>query len=266
MKYLFGVPSAGAGPREYENWPEVIGGGLVFQVVPYQKGFAHKGEFITDLKQAARVVADGILEIIASDIDTFPESDGDLDDFDIYMFGHCMGASVAYETACLLAKEHRIHIKGLFISAFTSPDVPILDGISGLEDDAFLEEIHGHGTFPEEFFENKSLAKMFLPRIKADYFMIEHYVDREHYKLDCPIVGFFGKEDESVTSEKIAGWADYTTASFVPHYFPGNHYFYYEKQPDIINIIKEFTINPLGSDPFGLIRQKVTQRGLTPMG
>ena len=244
MKILFGVPSAGAGPREFEKWPEVIGGsalngvsdqkGIRFQVVPYQKEFFHKGDFIDTMDQAARAVCDKIgckLEEISSDCD---------EPIDIYMFGHCMGASVAYEAACLLAEEKGIHIKGLFVSAFISPDVPILDGISHLDDDAFLEEIHSHGTFPEEFFINKSLSKLFLPRIKADYRLIENYVDIDHVKLDCPIVGFFGEDDQMVTADKIEGWNDYTTVGFEKYFFPGNHYFYYSHQEEIIDMISSY--------------------------
>ena len=222
MKYIFGVPSAGAGPTEYQDWPEKIGDEIVFKKAAYQKNLA--GPYVDDLYQAAGIVAETVLPFKADEI---------------YLFGHCMGATVAYEAAKLLSKEHGIRVKGLFVSAFISPNVPIEDGISDLSDEDFMEEIHGHGTFPEEFFVSKSLLKLFLPRIKADYRMIENYVDTEKWQLDCPIVGFFAEDDEMVTSEGIEGWKDYTTSEFEKVYIPGNHYAYYKKQKEIISKIED---------------------------
>ncbi len=219
MRYIFGVPSAGAGPTEYEDWPDVIGKDIIFKKTAYQKSLT--GPYIDEMSQAAEVVADSILSVAGREDD-------------IYLFGHCMGATVAYETASLLLREYDIHIKALFVSAFISPDVPIEDGISDLDDDAFIEEIHGHGTFPEEFFIKKSLLKLFLPRIKADYRMIEGYVDKDGFKLDCPIIGFFAEDDEEVRPEATEGWKNYTTASFERIYIPGDHYSYYKNQKNII--------------------------------
>jgi surfactin synthase thioesterase subunit len=224
MKYIFGVPSAGAGPFEYEDWPEVIGAGVVFKKVNYQKSLA--GPYIDEMDKAAETVAESILEIVE------PYDD-------IYMFGHCMGASVAYEAAGVLLREHGIHIRMLFVSAFISPNVPIEDGISDLDDEAFTDEIMGHGTFPEEFFIKKSVMKLFLPRIRADYKLIENYCDAAKYQLDCPIIGFFAENDEMVPAESYEGWKDYTTATFEKHFIPGDHYAYYKNQKEIISIIED---------------------------
>ena len=221
-KYIFGIPSAGAGPTEFQDWTAEIGDGIAFKKAPYQKSLS--GPYVDDMAQAAEIVAETVLGEIEK---------GD----DIYFFGHCMGASVAYEAANLFERKYSIYIKGLFISAFISPNRAIEDGIADWDDDAFIEEIHSHGTFPEEFFEKKSLTKLFLPRIRADYRLIENYSDKTGYKLSCPIVGFFGKDDESVKEEDIEGWKNYTTAHFEKNYFPGNHYFYYRNQREILDII-----------------------------
>ena len=68
--------------------------------------------------------------------------------------------------------------------------------------------------------------------------MIETYCDSSHAMLDCPIAGFFGSSDASAPWEDIAGWKRYTTCGFTFEYFPGDHYFYYDHQDDIIHRIK----------------------------
>ena len=149
-----------------------------------------------------------------------------------------MGATVAYETASLLERKHGVHVKALFVATFISPDVPILDGIADMGEDEFIDEIHSHGTIPEEFFTNRSLTKLFMPVVRADYSLIEHYCDTKHYVLDCPIVGFYGENDEMVRPEETAGWANYTSHEYISRIFPGDHYFYYDSQEEIADIIK----------------------------
>ena len=226
MKYLFAIPGAGAGPREFTDWQDNLGDKILFRKVLYNKGLTRPDDHCETMTQAAALCADEILHTAGKEDE-------------IYLFGHCMGASIAYETASLLAREHGIHVKGLFFAAFISPDVPVRDGISGLDDEAFIEEIHSHGTFPEEFFVNRSILKLFLPGIRADYKLIEEYCDTLHFILDCPVHGFFGEDDDMVIPEETEGWADYTSREYTCTYFPGDHYFYYDHQGEIAGMIRD---------------------------
>lgn len=226
MRYLFAVPGAGAGPSEFVNWEETLGEGIAFRRALYNNKLAGEASLCDDIKEAARRVADRICE------ETDPADE-------IWLFGHCMGASIAYEAAVLLDEERGIKIKGLFVAAFISPDTGIEDGISDLDDDAFADEIESHGVFPEEFFANRSLLKLFLPAIRADYRMIENYRDLRHYVLDCPIMGFYGTDDCEVRPEDAEGWRNYTSREYTSMEFPGDHYFYYGRQQEIAGIIRK---------------------------
>lgn len=225
MNYLFAVPGAGAGPREFINWEGTLGEDIEFRRVLYNNKLAGTNMLCDDVKEAARRVAERIAE------------EADSSD-DIRLFGHCMGATIAYETAVLLEEERGISIKELFVAAFVSPDVGIEDGISDMDDDAFADEIESHGVFPEEFFANRSLLKLFLPAIRADYRMIESYRDTRHRVLDCPITGFYGLDDEEVRPGDTEGWRNYTSCGYSDIWFPGDHYFYYDAQSEIAGIIR----------------------------
>lgn len=234
MKYLFAIHGAGSGPKEFVGWQESLGEDIVFKKVLYNKGLLSAGPYCQNMSEAASVVADEVLKTAGKDDD-------------IYFFGHCMGASIAYEAASLLAREKDIQIKGLFFAAFISPNVPILDGISDLSDEEFTKEIHSHGVFPEEFFINESILKLFIPSIRADYRLIEEYCDRSGYVLDCPIVGFFGKDDQMVRPEETKDWPKYTSKTYKSIYFPGDHYFYYDKQQKMAEIIREMIETGFGN-------------------
>ena len=224
MAILFGFPGAGAGRSVFEIWQKKLEPDLTFKEILYNRNLA--APCCRTMEEAAERCVSEVLSACWNEEK-------------LYFFGHCMGAAVAYETAKRLAVNHGISIQGLFISAFTSPDVPIEDGISHLDDTAFAKEIRSHGTFPDEFFVNPAILKLFLPRIRADYRLIEEYQDQEGYVLDCPFAGFFGREDESVTEDGIRNWSSYTSCGFRKYYFPGNHYFYYDHQEEIIETIRE---------------------------
>ena len=224
MTMLMGFPGAGAGKNVFAVWQDRLGDEIAFREILHNRRFTDP--VCETMDEAAERCVKEVLSVCG-------------EEQDLFFFGHCMGANTAYETAKRLAKEHGRNIRGLFFSAFISPDMPIHDGISHLDDKAFAEEIRSHGTFPDEFFVKPAVLKLFLPKIKADYRLIEAYCDTEHYVLDCPFAGFFGTEDESVTEEGIRGWEKYTCHEFRKFYFPGNHYFYYDHQEEIIDRIVE---------------------------
>ncbi|MBR2769081.1 MAG: thioesterase [Solobacterium sp.] len=224
MAMLFGFPGAGAGVHFFEIWKERLKDEMEFREILHNRRLGR--QYCDNMAEAAGICAGEVLSL----------SEGEKE---LYFFGFSMGAAIAYETAKLLAKEHGIFIRGLFVAAASSPEVPIEDGIAQLDDSAFARKIRSHGIYPEEFFVNPALLKLILPKIRADYRLIEGYCDRERFVLPCPIAGFFGKDDVSVTEEGIAGWAAYTDCDFRKFYFPGTHYFYYDHQEEIIAKIRE---------------------------
>lgn len=238
MKILFGFPGAGAGPNVFRIWKDQLKDEMIFHQISYNSSLKGTGGYCDNMKEAARRSAEEVVSLAGKDDE-------------IWFFGHCMGASVAYETAVLLAQEYDIRIRALFFWAFIAPDVPILDGISHWDDEAFANEIYSHGTFPEEFFVNPSILKLFLPKIRADHKLIEEYCDTEHRQLDCPIVGFFGEEDTIVKPEETAGWANYTSAEYRSILLPGDHYYYYDHQPELIERIRTMIRTPESAETPG---------------
>jgi surfactin synthase thioesterase subunit len=228
MRWLFGFPGAGAGPAVFPDWKDKLAPQLQFEEIYWNSGIRRPGEYIDRMEDAAELCARRISSLV---------SEGD----EIFLFGHCLGANAAYETAVLLSRSYDCSIRGLFVSAATSPDVPIEEGISGWDEEAFAKHIESHHTFPQEFFEKPALRKFFLPKLRADYRMIETYCDSRHAVLDCPIRGFFGDADATVPPEEIAGWASYSNRGFTLQYFPGDHYFYYDHQDEIIDMMKRMS-------------------------
>ena len=105
MTVLFGFPGAGAGKNVFEIWQTSLGSEIVFHEVLYSGRMFQPG--CKDMKEAAERCAQQVRGAVR-------------EDDDIYFFGHCMGAAVAYETAKYLQVHCDMHIRGLFISAFIS--------------------------------------------------------------------------------------------------------------------------------------------------
>ena len=228
MRWLFGFPGAGAGPAVFPGWKEKLAPQLQFCEIYWNSGIRRPGEYIERIEDAAEFCAREIsLRVSRED--------------EVFFIGHSLGAKAAYETALLLSRKYGLCVQGLFVFAATSPDVPIEVRISDWDDEAFMKVIESHHMVSQEFFAKPALWKFFLPKLRADYRMIENYCDSRHEVLSCPIAGFFGASDEMVPPEKTDGWASYTSRGFTFRYFPGDHYFYIVHQDEIIDMMKTMT-------------------------
>ena len=59
--------------------------------------------------------------------------------------------------------------------------------------------------------------------------------------LDCPISVLGGKSDPAITKARLAGWQTLTSAEFVQHEFPGEHFFINSER----NLVIETILNDL---------------------
>jgi medium-chain acyl-[acyl-carrier-protein] hydrolase len=66
---------------------------------------------------------------------------------------------------------------------------------------------------------------MYLPPLRADLEMIEHYHYTPEPPLDCPIAVFGGTDDPTVTRRQLDEWRRQTSAGFSLRMFPGDHFF-----------------------------------------
>ncbi|WP_306364215.1 thioesterase II family protein [Nocardia sp. CC227C] len=145
----------------------------------------------------------------------------------VALFGHSMGATVAYETARALESAGRELVR-LFVSGRPAPAheesarlhlAPDADLI------ADLERLANDPASVQLLRDEPSLADLVLPAVRADYQAVETYRHHPTTPLRTPISALVSTEDPTTTVAQAREWASYTTAEFDVTTFPGRHFY-----------------------------------------
>ncbi|GAA3736296.1 thioesterase II family protein [Streptomyces tremellae] len=143
----------------------------------------------------------------------------------VALFGHSMGASVAFELAALLEREPGTPPRALFASARAAPSLHRGGDIHRLDDAGLVAELHLLSGTDTQILDQHELLQLVLPSIRSDYKASETYRAEPGAPLRCDIVALTGEADEQVPVEEAAGWRQHTTGGFTLRVFPGGHFY-----------------------------------------
>jgi medium-chain acyl-[acyl-carrier-protein] hydrolase len=143
------------------------------------------------------------------------------------VFGHSMGALLAFEWVRRLQRDQYPMPAWLFLSGRRAPDVAgDTNLLHMLPDREFVSELTRiYNGIPQEFLEDAELMEVFLPILRADVSVVESYCFREGQPLDCPITVFAGMEDASVSWNQLLAWKQQTRRRFAMQILPGGHFY-----------------------------------------
>lgn len=156
------------------------------------------------------------------------------------LFGHSMGAVIAFELARRLRSQHRVEPQKLFVAGRRSPQLPRTEPITyNLPDDAFIKELHRLAGTPREVLEHTELMQLFIPLLRADFEFIETYEYGAGEPLGCPITVYGGLQDDEVEREWLLPWKVHTTSRFEIRMLPGDHFFIRSSQDVLLRVLAE---------------------------
>jgi medium-chain acyl-[acyl-carrier-protein] hydrolase len=156
------------------------------------------------------------------------------------LFGHSMGALVAFELARALRRRGEGRPETLFVSAGPAPQLPRPQPwVHDQPDSVVLERLRALGGVPEELTAAPELMELVLPAIRADFAVCETYVHRPEPPLDCPIVAFSGAQDAEVPPERVEQWRSQTTGTFLHHLLPGGHFMINSERDTLLAAVRE---------------------------
>lgn len=209
---LFCFPYAGGSASIYRAWPKDLPPDVEVCAVqlPGRGGRLPEAPF-TELDSLVRALAEALLPQLETPF---------------ALFGHSMGALIAFEFARHLRTRYGLRPEHLFVSGFRAaqiddPDAPTYN----LPDAEFLATVRRLNGTPEAVLQNEEMLSLMLPVVRADVTVCETYVYREGAPLDCPLTAFGGRSDGIVSPEELAAWIVQTSGDYDVRMFDGDHFY-----------------------------------------
>jgi medium-chain acyl-[acyl-carrier-protein] hydrolase len=142
------------------------------------------------------------------------------------LFGHSLGALVAFEIARFLRARGGPRPIHLFASAHRAPHLQRSDPpMSGLSDAEFVARLRELGGTPDAVLDNPELLDLVVPVLRDDFALAERHTHEAGAPLDCPLTVFGGLADEHVGKEELDPWREHTRGAFRLCMLPGGHFF-----------------------------------------
>lgn len=153
-------------------------------------------------------------------------------------FGHSMGATIGFELARWLRREHGTSPLKIFVSGRTAPQLnkshpPIHD----LPQPELVNELKRLNGTPREVLEHPELMELMLPILRADFCVCDTYEYTNAPSLECPITVFGGLEDTAIPRRNLEAWREQTSASFTLRMLPGDHFFLHSNDSLLLQLL-----------------------------
>ena len=142
------------------------------------------------------------------------------------IFGHSMGALLAFELAQRLHANSLRRPSYLFISGRMAAHLPWEQRLHELPDDEFIAELEKrYGGLPQQILQNPELLEIYLPILRGDLTLLGNYRYSRKPPLGCPILATAGTQDRNVSVEALTAWSEHTSSDFQTEWFEGDHFY-----------------------------------------
>ncbi|MGH3415028.1 MAG: thioesterase II family protein [Actinocrinis sp.] len=141
------------------------------------------------------------------------------------LFGHSMGALVAYEVACELRRLGFPEPAHLFVSGSKAPHLYADRGDHRLTDPQLRRLVRDLGGLGPDEQVGEAYLQHRLPVLRADLSVCERYRWTPRPPLRCPATALCATGDPIATAAQVEAWREHTTGSLLRRDLPGNHFY-----------------------------------------
>ncbi|MBE0657082.1 MAG: alpha/beta fold hydrolase [Bryobacteraceae bacterium] len=223
---LFCFPWAGGGTSTYLGWKQALAG--VANVIAIRLPGREDRVSETPLESMEEAV-----EALAGEFIRHAGAPFSL-------FGHSMGAVMAFEVARRLRDKGAMGPRLIIASAARAPVFRIgHQPPSDPSPEQFVAELKRLQGIPTEVLEDPRLLELALPALKADARLYRRYVHAPGAPLSIPIAAYRGESDLNIIAEHTMRWAGMTTGRFGHRVFPGGHFYIENCRDALLAAIRE---------------------------
>ncbi|MEU4244964.1 alpha/beta fold hydrolase [Actinoplanes sp. NPDC026619] len=154
------------------------------------------------------------------------------------LFGHSMGALLAFELCRELRRRNAPQPARLFVSAHRAPDLPRwrprASTLPPGEFRARLTEMAGPSSVGRT---DPELLDFLAPMIRADFELCETYRYLPQEPLTMPLTCFAAVDDPEVRVDEMLAWQRHTTEPYQVYPFTGGHLFVRDRAAEVLDCI-----------------------------
>lgn len=222
---LFLFPYAGGSSRSFRGWPEALSD--CCDAIPCDTPSGHHPfrdppEALTIRQMAERQAAR-----LARHPGPFA------------IFGHSMGALVAFETARRLRRMGAALPDLLILSAHRAPHLPPSHPpLHRLPDADFDARLADYSGTPDEVLRDAEMMDLFRPLLRRDFAACETYRLSEEPPLPIPALCLGGTEDPDIPPEDLSAWSRHFIPAVGLGLLPGGHFYFSNALPALTAHIK----------------------------
>jgi surfactin synthase thioesterase subunit len=223
---LFCLPHAGGGAAAYYRWVEKLAPEVAVCPVrlPGRESRAAEPPFTR----------------MAPLVEALAEAIGPFTAHPFALFGHSMGAGVAFELARELRQRGRPLPLRLLVSGARAPRCRL--GWTPPPDPTRAEligQLRRLDGIPRDALENDEVLRMILPALEADTALYRHWTYAAEPPLACPIHAFGGGSDPNVSREHLEDWQYETSCEFQLRMFPGGHFYLQTGEAELLAALEQ---------------------------
>lgn len=255
---LYCLPFAGGGPSTYRLWPQSLASDVEVVVIVLP------GRDPRTRPASGEPPPGSMAELVDAAHDEIRTAQRD-NPLPFAIFGHSMGALVAYELTVALeraagtlaqttdATDAPAH---LFVSGRRPPDeLHQGERIHGLADEEFLDKMQRlYGGVPEAVRREPELLALFLPGLRADVQVFENYAPLTDRRVQCRVRVYGGVDDRRPRPELLPGWQRLVEREISLRTFPGDHFYLNDARAELgADITAHWSGSDVGSSPGSLV-------------
>jgi surfactin synthase thioesterase subunit len=227
---IFCFPHAGGSPRAFGDWQAKLGEDAELLAV-CRPGREHRAA------EPAPTI-DELISGATAAIATLTEAD----DRPFFLFGHSLGAFVAFEVCRRLPASAPRHLIASGCSAPSLLPSPRVKAIATLTGKEFAEAIGFFGGLAPDVIADQELRDLLLPGLIADFRMAVGYRYQPGPRLAVPATLVAGRTDPHVQPAQLEPWSREFTRPPDCHWVDGGH-FYFDPDPSaIIDILRSLAL------------------------
>jgi surfactin synthase thioesterase subunit len=225
VPHIFCFHHAGGSPRTFLGWQPDLDGSA--QIVPIcMPGRDYRAD--EPVPESIAELADGAAAAIAEAAGEQP----------FYLFGHSLGALVAFEVARRLRDMDNLrHLVASGSNAPARAPSARTVQIARLEGREFAEAMSYFGGIPPEAVADDDLRRLLLPGLQADFQLSAEYRYRSAAPLTIGISLINGVDDPHVKAAGLEPWSRESTSPPDHYWVDGGHFYFMNRCAAVTDVL-----------------------------